>query len=196
MTIDRKMLRSFNADALEALKAVAAKHGVTIEQKNGSFARDGSNATVKFELATVGSDGQAQTKGAQSFKQNAALFGIDPNALGTTFMHQGTEYRITGLVTRRPKYPVSAERVSDGRSFKFPSKVVSVKARGLNEGLTPEIKREFGNLANALSPENLHCDGEITAAQARKKHARIMMEWRALEARVGRKVDESETYAW
>jgi hypothetical protein len=196
MTIDRKLLRSFNADALEALKAVAAKHGVSIEQKNGSFARDGSNATVKFELATVGSDGQAQTKAAQSFKQNAALFGIDPEALGTTFTHNGTEFRVTGLVCRRPKYPISAERVSDGRAFKFPSRVLSVKSRGLNEGLTPEIKREFGNLANALSPENLHCDGEISNAEAARKRTQIMRQWRALEARAGRKVDEGETYAW
>lgn len=194
--IDRKFLRTFNADAIAALEAVAKRHGVSIAQKAGSFARDGSNATIKFEIATVGNDGQVQTKDAQAFKRDAALFGIDPEALGTTFTVRGTEYRITGLSTRRPKYPISAERVKDGRAFKFPAEVVSSKVGGTSEGLTPEIKREFGNLANALSPENLHCDGEISPAQARQKRTRIMAQWRALEARAGRKVSESETWGW
>lgn len=62
--------------------------------------------------------------------------------------------------------------------------------------LTNEIKAKFGNLACALSPENLHCDGEISAAQARTKYRQLMKEWAALEKQVGRKVTENEVWDW
>ncbi len=39
-----------------------------------------------------------------------------------------------------------------------------------------------------LSPENLHCDGEITAAQAKVKYNRLMKERGALEKQLGRSV--------
>jgi hypothetical protein len=196
MTIDRQFLRTFHADALDALKAVAKKHGVTIAQKAGSYARDGSNATLKFEIATIGNDGQAQTKAAQAFKRDAARFGIDPEALGTTFTSRGVEYRITGLNTRRPKYPISADRVRDGRAHKFPASVVAASKGSAVEGLTPEIKASFADLACQLSPENLSCDGECSPTEVRRRRQRILIEWRTLEARAGRTVDESDTYGW
>jgi len=57
-----------------------------------------------------------------------------------------------------------------------------------------EIRQQFQTLACRLSPENLHCDGEISHAQAMKKYRAIMREWRQLEKKVGRKVDESEVW--
>jgi hypothetical protein len=55
-------------------------------------------------------------------------------------------------------------------------------------------QKEFQSLASQLSPENLHCDGEITRAQAQRKYRAIMKRWRALEKALGRKVSEDE--AW
>jgi hypothetical protein len=60
--------------------------------------------------------------------------------------------------------------------------------------LTPEFLAAFGRLTNRLSPENLHCDGEISRAQAMKRKKQILQEWDALEKQVGRKVTEEETY--
>ena len=53
---------------------------------------------------------------------------------------------------------------------------------------------KFDNLLGRLSPENLHCDGEISAAQARKRLTVIRREWKALEKTLGRKVTEDEVY--
>ena len=60
--------------------------------------------------------------------------------------------------------------------------------------LTNEIKAKFEDLVCALSPENLHCDGEISNAQAQVKYRRLMKEWAALEKLVGRKVTENEVW--
>jgi hypothetical protein len=61
---------------------------------------------------------------------------------------------------------------------------------------TPEIKKQFGDLVNRLSPENLSCDGEISQAQARVKLLAIQREWRDLEKQIGMKVTEDMAWDW
>ncbi len=46
-----------------------------------------------------------------------------------------------------------------------------------------------------LSPENLHCDGEISRTAARKKQVKLNREWKEVEKLFGRKVAEDEIYA-
>ena len=59
-----------------------------------------------------------------------------------------------------------------------------------------EIMADFGDLCSRLSPENLHCDGEISPAQAQNKYVKLMAIWRKLEKEIGRKVSESEVYKY
>ena len=59
-----------------------------------------------------------------------------------------------------------------------------------------ECKPWFGALACDLSPENLHCDGEITVAAARKKAKEIHKAWKYLEGIYGQEVDEFQALMW
>lgn len=68
--------------------------------------------------------------------------------------------------------------------------------RPQSQGLTPELKKKFLDLACRLSPENLHEDGEITQAQANRKYHQIMKEWRELEKQAGRKVSENDAFGF
>lgn len=61
--------------------------------------------------------------------------------------------------------------------------------------MTRQQHEGFLRLASALSPENLHCDGEISRAQAARKERMLMKSWRALENEVGRKVSETEVWS-
>jgi hypothetical protein len=61
--------------------------------------------------------------------------------------------------------------------------------------MTRQQHEGFLRLASALSPENLHCDGEISRSQAARKERALLKQWRTLEAEVGRKVDESEVWS-
>ena len=54
----------------------------------------------------------------------APVYGIPADAFGSVFRANGTEYRIAGIVTRRPKFPILGTRVSDGKRFKFTADVV------------------------------------------------------------------------
>lgn len=60
--------------------------------------------------------------------------------------------------------------------------------------MTEEIKREFARIANSLSPENLHCDGEISRTEAKRRGVALRKKWKALEKEVGRKVTEEEVW--
>lgn len=60
--------------------------------------------------------------------------------------------------------------------------------------MTPELLKAFMNLASRLSPENLHCDGEISRTEARGRERIIRSEWRSLEGKLGRKVSEDEVW--
>lgn len=206
MTIDRTFLRDFNKDALAALEKVASEHGVSIRQESGRFTD--SNATIKFTLSAITSSGEVLKPEVQAFKRSAGQFGLHADDLGGTFIVNKTKYRLTGLKTRRPKYPITAERVYDGRSFKFPASSVSnvqrkgegrraaIESQKSREPLTEEIKAEFVDLACQLSPENISCDGERSRADIRKATVAIQRRWRGLEARIGRSVGESEAFGF
>jgi hypothetical protein len=62
--------------------------------------------------------------------------------------------------------------------------------------ISEEHRLAFIRLTSELSPENLCCDGELTAAQVRVKKSRRMAEWHRLEKLAGRKVSENEVYTW
>ncbi len=62
--------------------------------------------------------------------------------------------------------------------------------------LTNDIKKKFLRLSCELSPENLHCDGEISNAQAMRKYKKLKLEWAKLERQVGRVVTESEVWSF
>ena len=62
------------------------------------------------------------------------------------------------------------------------------------EALTEEIRKQFAILACQLSPENLHCDGEISRAEAKRRERALLAKWSELERRVGRPVDEAEVW--
>ena len=113
-TINRKNIRTIEKDALAALEAVAAKHGLAINVVGGSF--DATVYKCRLSFAVKGDNGIPA-----DFARNAVRLGLPADCFVKTFTtFGGKSYRITGLNLRRRKYPVSAERVQDGKNFKFP----------------------------------------------------------------------------
>jgi hypothetical protein len=51
-------------------------------------------------------------------------------------------------------------------------------------------------LTVGLSPENLSCDGEASAAHIRSESARLNRQKRGLEIAIGHPVDEDDLYDW
>lgn len=59
---------------------------------------------------------------------------------------------------------------------------------------THPLFSRFIALSCRLSPENLHCDGEISRAQAQTRYRQIMAEWRYLEKMAGFNVTENDVW--
>ena len=64
----------------------------------------------------------------------------------------------------------------------------------------PETRDEcfawLSELSNCLSPENLHCDGEISRSAAMRKASALRAEWKEVEYILGYRVDEGEVWNW
>ena len=59
---------------------------------------------------------------------------------------------------------------------------------------TEEIWAKLRSLTMQLSPENLHCDGEISRSQANARRREIMKQWKECERELGHKVTEDQVY--
>lgn len=121
-SFDRSVCRQLSQDVLNALEKFCAARNIAIDYKGGSFGP--SNATLKFEFAVKDANGDAVTREAQEFETCCTMFGLDKTDLGKTFVTDRDSYRITGLTMRGRRFPILAERVKDGRSFKFPADIV------------------------------------------------------------------------
>lgn len=119
--LNKKFVSQISDEALAALKKVAKAHGLTVTGGGGSFSD--TDATLRFKFTAPNAPTRDE-KIAENFKNGATLFGLKPEHFGAEFFVKGTVYKIVGLAPNRPKFPIIAERVKDGKKFKFP---VSVK---------------------------------------------------------------------
>jgi hypothetical protein len=74
---------------------------------------------IGFRVGIPMADGSLYSIERALFEALAEHFGLKPSDYGRTFKSNDEVFRITSLNPNRPKYPISAERVADGRGFKF-----------------------------------------------------------------------------
>lgn len=115
--IDRASVKRIAAATEEALQMVAEDLGLTLESKGGSFDPGIGTFAPKFEFKVDGAD-------ESDFARSAPLYGLSADDYGREFTSRGTQYRVTGINARAPKFPLQAERLSDGKRFKFTTSVI------------------------------------------------------------------------
>ena len=82
-----------------------------------SLRESDTTAPENTDAAVVG---DRDAEAARAWERSYERFNVQKDWLGQTFTVRGTEYRVTGLNPRRPKFPVTARRGHDDRGFKFP----------------------------------------------------------------------------
>jgi len=128
---------SLQKKMLEACQKIAGEHGLSVAdcgQRNVDL-RFGFDAT--FRVAIPGPDGSIPEPGRLLFEALAEEVGLAPEDFGKEFSTGRETFRIVGLDPRRPKYPVSAERTPDGRSFKFTAENVAMLLRARMRDVSP-----------------------------------------------------------
>lgn len=128
-TTNRQQDQAFRAEVIEALKGVAAKHGIKFDLGRGKIAMDGSWLEITLKAAVINDDGSVETPEAVAFRRLAELSGMKAEWLGKVFRHQGVEHTIVGFRSAAPKRPVMT-RTKDGKNFVWPtSNIITLMGR-------------------------------------------------------------------
>ena len=113
-------------DMMKACLAVAETHGLTVEGGELSDIDLRHSFNIGFRVGIPMEDGAIYSPDKAMFEVLAPHFGLEASDYGRTFRSGGDLHRIVGINPNRPKYPVSTERVSDGRGFKMPAENVAM----------------------------------------------------------------------
>ena len=113
-------------DMMKACLAVAETHGLTVEGGDLSDIDLHHSFSTGFRVGIPMEEGAIYSPDKAMFEVLAAHFGLEPSDYGRTFRTGGDLHRIVGINPNRPKYPISTERVSDGRGFKMPAENVAL----------------------------------------------------------------------
>lgn len=113
-------------DMMKACLTVAETHGLTVEGGELSDIDLHHSFNIGFRVGIPMEDGAIYSPAKAMFAVLAPHFGLEPSDYGRTFKTGGDLHRIVGINPNRPKYPISTERVSDGRGFKMPAENVAV----------------------------------------------------------------------
>ena len=120
-------------DLLKACQDVAATHGLSVAGGDLSDIDLRHGFHIGFHVGIAMKDGTLYSPEKATFEVLADLYGLQPSDHGRTFTSHGDTFRITAINPNRPKYPISAERVADGRGFKFSAENVALQLRNTDE---------------------------------------------------------------
>lgn len=126
---------------LKACQEVATRHGLVVEAKEitGMDLRWGFDSAFRVSIPMA--DGTALDPEKLRFEVLAEAFGLSPTDFGRQFSTGREQFRITGIDPRRPKYPISAERIPDGQGFKFTVDQVALQLQKGMKDVTPKEQR-------------------------------------------------------
>lgn len=74
---------------------------------------------IGFRVGIPTTDGLLFSHEKALLEALAGSFGLEPTDYARGFRISGETFRISAINPNRPKYPISAERVADGREYKF-----------------------------------------------------------------------------
>jgi hypothetical protein len=119
-TFNRENLKDVMADAVSALREVAAKHDLELQGGRSTF----DDITFNYKVKFVVRDQQAKTEQARKdFGQLAALYDLAPTDFGRKFTYSGEVYEIAGIGNSR-KRPIKAKNLNNGKTYNFTQKAV------------------------------------------------------------------------
>lgn len=113
-------------DMMKACLAVAETHGLIVEGGDLADIDLRHSFEIRFRVGIPQANGEIYSPEKAMFEVLAPHFGLQPSDYGRTFKTGGDLHRIVGINPNRPKYPISTERVSDGRGFKMPADNVTM----------------------------------------------------------------------
>lgn len=141
-SLTRAGMKSIREAVEVALQEVGADLGVGLSLGNGSFREHEGH--FRLNVVTGGSGDESPVQ--SSWDRICKSYGFEPEDFGRTFVSQGQTFKITGLQTSRPTYPITADRQPDGKRFKFTvPQVLQAMGKPVPDHVVPvRRRRRFG----------------------------------------------------
>ncbi len=144
MQINKKTLPAIQAEMLEALKPVLAKHGLEVNIAGGTFAE--LEATLKFCIMGKSDNGLTQVE--LDYDKYKEMFKLP--ARGTKFHSRLKEYTVFGFNVKSRGRAVICTSTSDGKQYLFDSEDVKRAATVTTKEV--EKKTDFSILDALTDP--------------------------------------------
>jgi hypothetical protein len=119
-------VRSILDECEAALKPIAEKHGLTLDRKGRTYRPDALPVMFQFLIKQLDANGNEMDSRAKDFIKYAASYGLKESDFLAEFHSNGEVFRIVGFKPKARKYPVLAEKVRDGKTYKFPAERVKL----------------------------------------------------------------------
>ncbi len=100
------------------LVKVGEKLGLVISAGNASYTD--TSVTFKVECVIEGVD-----KAKENFERECFLFNLPADAYNKTFHFNRQDWKLVGLKTRSPKFPIIASKVGQSGKYKLPERAVA-----------------------------------------------------------------------
>lgn len=117
----------------DACAEIAGQHGLIADEATIWNVKLGSGFELRLQIGIALSDGTLFSPERALFEVLAQDFGLQPSDFHRIFIRNGETYRITGVNPNRPRYPISTQRIPDGRGFKFTAKDVALYLAAFEE---------------------------------------------------------------
>jgi hypothetical protein len=123
---------------LKACQDVASRHGLLFDAQNITSVDLRWGFDAAFRMSIPLPYGTAFDPERLRFEAPADAFGLSATDYGRQLSTARETFRFVGIDPRRPKYPISAERISDGQGFKFTSDQVTLLLQRGMRNVTPK----------------------------------------------------------
>lgn len=123
--ITRQTATAVAKEVEAAVAAIFAAHGLAAPKVKTTYG-DYLKIALESSPEVKGDNGvNLASPEAIAYQRYHSLYKLPDNALGTKFVVQGKEFVFTGISPNRPKYPINAVAVADGKGYKFGESVAA-----------------------------------------------------------------------
>jgi hypothetical protein len=133
------LCKAIEAEMLRACAEVAARHGLMVEGLGVQAMDLRWNFEFGVRVSIPLPDGSTLDPKRLLFEALAEEYGLSPDDFGREFSTGQEWFRVAGINPRRPKYPISATRLVDGKGFKFTAANVAMLLKVAMKDVSPSV---------------------------------------------------------
>jgi hypothetical protein len=117
---------TIRANMLRACQKIARENGLAVEDLGTRNMDPGLSFELGLRVSIPAPDGTAYNLEKEMFTIFAEDYGLSSDDFGREFNTGRERFKITGIDPKRPKYPISVERLPDRKGYKFAAEHVAM----------------------------------------------------------------------